>query len=82
MPDSNHSDALAAKHARNRRERLQGVKRWVEYVRTHDPEEWGPQQNRLVDSQLQSATETEHSAEHERRLREFAERAARAADDG
>ena len=33
------------------------IKRWAEYVRTHDDEEWSRQQNRLIDSQLQSANE-------------------------
>ena len=33
------------------------IKRWAEYVRTHDDREWSRQQNRLIDSQLQSANE-------------------------
>ena len=33
------------------------IKRWAEYVRTHDDSEWSRQQNRLIDSQLQSANE-------------------------
>jgi hypothetical protein len=84
MPDSNPSDddtdadldALAAKHGRNREERLEGIRRWAEYVREQPPEVWGPQQNRLVNSQLESARETGLSAEHERRVRAFAAAAA------
>ncbi len=34
------------------------IKQWGEYVRTHDDCEWSRQQNRLIDSQLQSANET------------------------
>ncbi|ELZ39198.1 hypothetical protein C463_17303 [Halorubrum californiense DSM 19288] len=33
------------------------IKQWAEYVRTHDDGEWSRQQNRLIDSQLQSANE-------------------------
>ena len=33
------------------------IKQWAECVRTHDDEEWSRQQNRLIDSQLQSANE-------------------------
>ena len=31
------------------------IKRWAEYSRTHDDEEWSRQHNRLIDSQLRSA---------------------------
>lgn len=33
------------------------IKRWAEYVRTHGDEERSRQQNKLIDSQLQSANE-------------------------
>jgi hypothetical protein len=33
------------------------IRRWAEYVRTHDDEEWSRQQNKLIDSQLQTASE-------------------------
>lgn len=82
MPDSNRSDRLDAKHGQNRRERLEGIKRWVEYIREQPPDVWGPQQNRLVDTQLESARETDLSPEHERRVRAFAETASdETADD-
>ncbi len=42
---------------RNTEQRRAMIKRWAEYVRTHDDEEWSRQQNRLIDSQLQSANE-------------------------
>jgi hypothetical protein len=65
---------LAAKHARNRQTRLEGIKRWVEYIQANPPEVWGPQQNELVDTQLESAREADLTAEHERRIKDFAER--------
>lgn len=80
MPDSNHSERLDDKHEQNRQERLAGIKRWVEYIREQPPEVWGVQQNRLVNSQLESARETGLSAEHEQRVQEFA--AAAQADSG
>ena len=43
---------------RNTEQRRAMIKRWAEYVRTHDDKEWSRQQNRLIDSQLQSANET------------------------
>lgn len=42
---------------RNTEQRRAMIKRWAEYVRTHDDREWSRQQNRLIDSQLQSANE-------------------------
>jgi len=42
---------------RNTEQRCEMIKRWAEYVRTHDDSEWSRQQNRLIDSQLQSANE-------------------------
>lgn len=42
---------------RNRDERRAMIKRWAEYVRTHDDTEWSHQQNKLINSQLQSANE-------------------------
>lgn len=71
MPDSNPSEALTAKHDANRADRIAGIKRWVEYIKTHPPSDWCAQQNRLVDSQLESARETEAGVEHEQRVRAF-----------
>lgn len=68
MNDSNGRDALDAKHERNRQRRLKAIKRWVKYVKTHDPDEGGDQQNRLVDSQLESARQSGIDAEHRRRV--------------
>jgi hypothetical protein len=67
MTDSDARD-LEAKRDRNRQQRLAGIKRWVEYIETHDPSEWGDQQNRLVDSQLESARQSGIAADHRRRV--------------
>ncbi|MDZ7701637.1 MAG: hypothetical protein U5J98_05970 [Halobacteriales archaeon] len=55
MTDSDQLEALRAKHERNREQRLQAVKSWAQYVKEQPVEVWGPQQNRIVDSQLESA---------------------------
>lgn len=71
MNDSERAD-LEAKHERNRRERLEGVERWAEYIRDHPPEVWGPQQNAVVNAQIESARESGVSAKHRRRVRDIA----------
>lgn len=68
MTDSSRRDALDRKHEHNREQRIQAVKRWVEYIRTHDPDDWGAQQNRLVNSQLESARESDIDVEHRLRV--------------
>ena len=52
-----NSQEFEADQRRNAEQRRVMIKRWAEYVRTHDDEEWSRQQNRLIDSQLQSANE-------------------------
>ena len=68
MSDWDELEALAAKHERNREQRLQAVKRWVRYIQEHPPEEWGEQQNKLVNSQLESARESGIDLAHYRRI--------------
>jgi len=51
---------LEAKHARNREQRLEEIRDWAEYVRTHPDEDWGTQVNRVVDPQIESARHHEH----------------------
>jgi hypothetical protein len=68
MNDSNAHEAFEGKHDRNRQQRIKGIKRWVEYIETHDPSEWGEQQNRLVDSQLESARRSGIDVDHRRRV--------------
>lgn len=73
MSDSSPSDELAAKHTTNDAQRLEGIKRWVAYIRDNPPEVWGAEQNRLVDSQLESAQASGSDPEHEARIRAFAD---------
>lgn len=68
MTDSNERDALAAKHERNREQRLVEIKRWVEYVESNPAETWGEQLNRLVDSQLDAARDAGLTAEQYERV--------------
>ena len=37
---------------RNFRERLQFIKFWANYIKTHPDDKWSEQQNMLIDSQL------------------------------
>jgi hypothetical protein len=82
MPDFEHTDDLEAKHEQNRQERLEGIKRWVQYIRENPPEVWGEEQNTLVDTQLQSARESDLSVEHQRSIRAFAETESDETDPG
>lgn len=68
MSDSNTRDELKAKHEQNRQQRVKSIKRWVEFIKTHDADEWGDQQNRLVDSQIESARQSDIDIEHRRRV--------------
>lgn len=68
MSDSNTCDDLEAKHEQNRQQRAKRIKRWVEFIKTHDADEWGDQQNRLVDSQLESARQSDIDIEQRRRV--------------
>ncbi len=51
------SDEFEDNHRRNIEQRRAFIKRWAEYVRTHDDAEWSRQQNTLINSQLKSANE-------------------------
>ena len=85
MTDSENTDPLAAKHERNRRERLDEIERWVEYIQHNPPEVWGEQLNTLIESQLEAAQQSGLSAEHydriERTGRELAADEATAEND-
>jgi hypothetical protein len=37
MSDSNARERLDAKHERNREQRIEGIKRWVEYIESNPP---------------------------------------------
>lgn len=57
------SDEFKRSHRQNVQQRRAFIKRWAEYVRTHDDEDWSRQQNKLIDSQLQSANEMARNGE-------------------
>lgn len=52
-----NSKTFDERQSENVDRRRAAIKRWAEYVRTHDDAEWSRQQNKLIDSQLQSANE-------------------------
>ncbi|MFB6178648.1 MAG: hypothetical protein ABEI77_02855 [Halorientalis sp.] len=51
------SEEFERTQQQNTKERRAFIKRWAEYVRTHDDEEWSRQQNKLIDTQIESANE-------------------------
>lgn len=51
------SSELEEKHERIRKRRIERVREWAEYVRTHPDQEWGRQVNTLVNAQLEAARE-------------------------
>lgn len=72
MSDSRDSDGPTVPD-HEREPRFESVVRWVEYMRKHPPEVWGPQQNAVVNGQLESADLLDRTAEEERRIRAFAD---------
>ena len=72
MSDSNAREHLDAKHERDREQRIEGIKRWVEYIESKPPETWGPQQNVVVDDQLDAAQSVQTSATHQQHVRDVA----------
>jgi len=73
MSDSNVREHLEAKHERDREQRIEGIKRWVEYIESEPPETWGPQQNAVVNDQLDAAQSVRTSASHQQRVTDVAE---------
>ncbi|MFP8956447.1 hypothetical protein ACLI4Y_06945 [Natrialbaceae archaeon A-CW3] len=72
MSDSNVREHLDAKHERNREQRIEGIKRWIEYIRSEPPETWGPQQNAVVNGQLDAAQSVQTSASHQQHVKDVA----------
>jgi len=81
MSDSHTPDDLAAKHERNREQRMAAIKRWVAYIKSEPPEQWGPQQNAVVNDQLDSAQDAQTSAAHKQHVADVAAEIADAAAD-
>ncbi|WP_236044559.1 hypothetical protein [Haloarcula salinisoli] len=59
MTDSNTRDELDAKRERNKQQRIEGIKRWVEYIKSEPPETWGHSRTRwsTVNSKPPKASE-------------------------
>lgn len=72
MSDSNARERLDAKHGCNREQRIEGIKRWVEYIKSEPPETWGPQQNAVVNDQLDAAQSVQTSTFHQQHLKDVA----------
>lgn len=70
MSDSNAREELDAKHERNREQRIEGIKRWVEYIKPESPETWGPQQNAVV--KLDAAQSVRTSTSHQQHVKDVA----------
>lgn len=74
-PEEGSSDADGGPE---RPPRYEQVIRWAEYIKTQPPEVWGPQQNAVVNGQIESARAVDVSAEDRKRIREFADETLRA----
>lgn len=73
MTDSDTPDQLAAKHDRDREQRIAAIKRWVAYIQAEPPETWGPQQNAVVNGQLTAAQHVATSAAHQQHVSDVAQ---------
>lgn len=72
MSDSSARDELDARHERDRQRRIEAVKRWVEYIESTPSETWGPQQNAVVDDQLEAAQSAGIPASHQQHVQDVA----------
>jgi len=72
MSDSTVPDKLDAKHDSDRQQRIEGIKRWIEYIKSEPPEKWGPQQNAVVNDQLEAAQSVGTSAAHQQQVEDLA----------
>lgn len=81
MNDSKVPDPLDEKHEQNRQQRIEAIKRWVEYIKSEPPEKWGPQQNTVVNDQLEAAQSVQTSAAHQWHMKDVAEEIAEGRDN-
>ncbi|MBX0305693.1 hypothetical protein [Haloarcula salinisoli] len=81
MTDSNTRDELAAKRERNQQQRIEGIKRWVEYIKSEPPETWGTQQNAVVNGQLEAAQSAGTTGAHQQHVEDLAADIIAARDD-
>ena len=81
MSDSTVPDKLDAKHDSDRQQRIEGIKRWVEYIKSEPPETWGPQQNAVVNDQLDAAQSVQKSASHQKHIKNVAAEIIKMSDE-
>lgn len=72
MNDSNGPEERGAKRDRDHEQRIEGIKRWVEYIKSTPPETWGPQQNAVVDGQLDASRSVHQSASRQQHVEDVA----------
>lgn len=53
-PNMNKIRNAKTEKEKNFIERLEFIKFWAEYIKTHSDENWSRQQNMLIDSQIES----------------------------
>lgn len=81
MNDSSGRDPLEATRERRRAERLEGVKRWVRHLQETPPEQWGPEQNAVVNAQVEAARAADLDADHRLRVERLARELGAGTDD-
>jgi hypothetical protein len=72
MNDSNAPEHLDVKHERNREQRIESIKCWFEYIKSEPPEAWGPQQNAVVNDQLDAAQSVQTPTSHQQHVEDVA----------
>ena len=80
MSDSRtpEEDSAEADDGPERPPRYEQVIRWAEYIKEQPPEVWGPQQNAVVNGQIESAQAVDVSVDDKKRIQEFAQETLRA----
>lgn len=68
MTDSDAREDPDTMPERDREQRIEAIKRWVAYIESEPPETWGPQQNTVVDAQLNAAQGAATSASHRKHV--------------
>ena len=81
MTGSDEPDDRDTLRRERRQVRIDAVKRWAEYIRKTPVEEWGPQQNAVVDAQVEAARESGIDADDRKRVTEIAEELSDRSDD-
>lgn len=72
MTDSSARDQICEPRERDREQRVEAIKRWVEFIDAQPPETWGPQQNAVVDGQLEAAAALETTANQRKHVMDVA----------